>query len=97
MFSVFRLFVVVDQDLLRDLEASNSEVHLVEGLRLVKSIAVLSAHLVSMQVLLGSPGCAIEEVHGSVEPTCSDCSLTLERWLHRGIKVDAIHVGNLLS
>lgn len=69
------LFSVVDKGLLGNLEAGNSQVTLVERLGLIELVAVLSAHLVSVQVLLSLPGRAIEEVHGGVETTSCDGSL----------------------
>lgn len=42
------LFSVIDEGLFRNLETGNSQMALVEGLRLVELVAVLSANLVSV-------------------------------------------------
>jgi hypothetical protein len=70
------LFSVIDEGLFRNLETGNSQMTLVEGLWLVELVAILSTHLVSVQVLLSLPSGTVKEVHGCVETTCCDCSLT---------------------
>lgn len=91
------LFTIVDEGLLGDLEARNSQMTLVEGLRLVEAVAVLCSHLIRMQVILSLPCCAIEEVHGGVEATCGDCGLAGLRRLHGVVVVEAALVGDLLA
>lgn len=66
------LFSVIDEGLFRNLETGDSQVTLVEGLWLVELVAILSADLVSVQVLLSLPSSAVEEVHGCVETTGCD-------------------------
>ncbi len=68
-----------------------------EWLGLVEAVAILSSNLVSVKILLGLPGGTIEEVHGSVETTSSDCGLARLGRLHGVIKVDAALVRDLLA
>lgn len=70
---------------------------LVEGLRLVESIAVLRAHHVRVQVLLRAPGGPVEEVHRRKETARGDRAQALHRHLHRVVVVYLVHVGDLLA
>jgi hypothetical protein len=91
------LFSVIYEGLFRDLEAGDSQVTLVEGLRLIELVAILGAYLVSVQVLLSLPGRAVEEVHGRVEATGCDGGIARLRRLHRVVMVEATLVGDLLA
>lgn len=91
------LLTVIDKDLLGDLEARNSQVTLLEGLRLVVPVSILSAHLIRVQVLLSLPCGPIKEVHGCIETTCSDCGLACLRGLHRVVMVEATLVSDILE
>ncbi len=70
---------------------------LVEGLRLVVAVAVLSSHLIRVQVLLSLPCCTIKEVHGSIESTSSDTSLASLGRFHGVVMIDTALVGDFLA
>jgi len=70
---------------------------LVEGLRLVESIAVLRAHHVRVQVFLCAPGRPVEEVHRRSETASGHRAQALHRDLHRVVVVYLVHVGDLLA
>ena len=74
--------LVIDEDLLGDLIARVSQVHLMEWLGLVEPVAVLSPHHVSVQVLLCLPSGAVKEVHSSGETGCGHGASTLRGELH---------------
>lgn len=90
-------FAIVYERLLGHLEAGDAQVTLVERLGLIETVAVLSAHLICVQVTLSLPGCTIKEVHRSIETTgCHGCLASLGR-LHRDIMVETTLVSYLLS
>lgn len=90
-------FAIVYERLFGHLEAGNAQVTLVERFGLIETVAVLSAHLIRVQVPLSLPGRAIEEVHRSVETTgCHGCLSSLGR-LYRDIMVETTLVSDLLS
>ena len=91
------LFSVIDEGFFRNLETGDSQMTLVEGLWLVELVAIFSAHLVSVQVLLSLPSRAVEEVHGCVETTCGDSSLACLGRFHRVVMVKATLVSDLLT
>ncbi len=70
---------------------------LVEGLRLVEAVAVLSTHLICVQVLLSLPCCSIKEVHGSIESTGSDTSLASLGGFHGVVMIKTALVGDFLA
>lgn len=92
-----RRLLIIHQHLLSHLVAGMSQMQLVEWLRLVEPVAVLRAHHVGVQVLLGLPGRAVEEVHGRREARGGHCALALGGQLHGVVEVDLVHVGDLLA
>lgn len=91
------LFSVIDEGLFRNLETGDSQVTLVEGLWLIELVAILSAHLVSVQVLLSLPCSAVEEVHGRVETTGCDGGIARLGRFHRVVMIKATLVCDLLA
>ena len=70
---------------------------LVEGFWLIELVAILSAHLVSVQVLLSLPSGAVEEVHGRVETTGCDGGIARLGRFHRVVMIKATLVCDLLA
>ena len=64
-----------------------------ERLGLVEFVAVFSAHLISVQVSLSLPGCAIEEVHGLEETGSCDASFACFRGFHCIVMINTALVG----
>lgn len=90
-------FFVVNENLLWYLIACLSKVNLVEWLRRIELVAVLSANHVCVQVLLSLPCRSVEEIHGCCETTCSYMTLALGRQFKRVVKVHVVHVWDLLA
>lgn len=92
-----KILSIVDQGLRRHLKIGEAELSLVEGLRLIEFVTVLSTDLVSVQVLLCLPGSSIEEVHSLVEARCGHSSLASLRWLHCVVMINTALVRNHLT
>ena len=90
-------FLVVDHYFSRDLEARNSEVHLLEWLLLIEFITVLSADHVCVEILLCLPCWPIEEVHCSSETAFGNCATTMFRQFQGVVKINSVHVAVLLT